>query len=194
MFCFLTTTTTLYYNHFTALFPEPPGWDDTRRELLDFIVQGKINRGRHTDHPAGRHSFGTNQCSPPPSPPHFLQAGCHSCSPTNSVEAKFLNRSKNKAHREHMAIKLQNIMTLPKFFFQNCSIFNGAIRRCQTRASAQYYVITRKPSKGAAVIAASMHDFANCRKFKSPITLTLDRLKVILTYTVRVGLPACPTV
>jgi len=56
------------------------------RELLDFMVQGKINRGRHTDHLAGRHSIRTNQCPPPPSP-HFLQAGCPSCCPTNSVKA-----------------------------------------------------------------------------------------------------------
>jgi len=28
----------------------------------------KINRGRHTNHPAGRHSLRTNQCPPPPSP------------------------------------------------------------------------------------------------------------------------------
>jgi len=47
-------------NCFTALFPGPPRWD--------FIVQGKINRHRHTDHPAGRHSIMTNQCPPPPSP------------------------------------------------------------------------------------------------------------------------------
>jgi len=33
-----------------------------------FMVQGKINRGRHTDHSAGRHSIRTNQCPPPPSP------------------------------------------------------------------------------------------------------------------------------
>jgi len=26
-----------------------------------FMMQGKINRGRHTDHPAGRHSIRTNQ-------------------------------------------------------------------------------------------------------------------------------------
>jgi len=31
------------------------------------MVQGEINRGRHTDHPAGRHSIRTNQCPPPPS-------------------------------------------------------------------------------------------------------------------------------
>ena len=38
---------------------------------------------------------------------------------------------------------------------------------------------TRKPRKGAAVIAASMHGFTNCRKFKSPdkLTLTLDEVK-----------------
>ena len=47
----------------------------------------KINRGRHTDHLAGRHSSWTNQCPPPPSPHIFLQAGCPSCRPTNSVKA-----------------------------------------------------------------------------------------------------------
>jgi len=72
---------------FTALFPGPPGWAGARRELLDFMVQGKINRGRNTDHSAGRHSIRTNQCPPPPSPPYFLRAGCPSCRPTNSVKA-----------------------------------------------------------------------------------------------------------
>jgi len=78
--------TVYHHNRFTALFPWPPGWAGARRELLDFMVQGKINRGRHTDHPAGRHSIQTNQCPLPPSP-HFLQAGCPSCCPTNSVKA-----------------------------------------------------------------------------------------------------------
>jgi len=36
-------------------------------------VQGKINRGRHTDHPAGRHSIQTNQCPPPPSSMFFYR-------------------------------------------------------------------------------------------------------------------------
>ena len=79
-----------HHNRFTAIFPRPPGWVGARRELLDFMVQGKINRGRHTDHPDGRHSIRTsNQCPPPPwSPsPIFLQAGCPSCRPTNSVKA-----------------------------------------------------------------------------------------------------------
>jgi len=32
-----------------------------RRELLDFMVQEKINRGRYTNHPAGCYSIWTNQ-------------------------------------------------------------------------------------------------------------------------------------
>jgi len=75
-----------HHNRFTALFSGPPGWAGARRELLDFVVQGEINRCRHTDHPAGRHSIRTNQCPPPPSP-IFLRAGCPSCRPTNSVKA-----------------------------------------------------------------------------------------------------------
>jgi len=51
---------TTNHNRFTALLPGPPGWASARRELLDFMVQGKINRGRHTDHPAGHHSIRTN--------------------------------------------------------------------------------------------------------------------------------------
>ena len=73
------------HNRFTALFPGPPGWAGARRELLDFVVHGKINRGRYTDHPAGHHSIRTNQCLPPLSR-HFLQAGCPSCCPTTSVK------------------------------------------------------------------------------------------------------------
>jgi len=49
-------------------FRDHPGQAGARRELLDFMVQEKINRGRHTDHPTGRHSIRTNQCPPPPSP------------------------------------------------------------------------------------------------------------------------------
>jgi len=60
--------TTPHHNRFTALFPGRTGWAGARRELLDFMVQREINRGRHTDHPAGRHSIRTNQCPPPPSP------------------------------------------------------------------------------------------------------------------------------
>ena len=42
-------------------FPGPPGWASARREHLDFMVQGKINRGRHTDQPSGRHSVQTSR-------------------------------------------------------------------------------------------------------------------------------------
>jgi len=43
-------------------FPGLPGWAGARRNLLlDFMVQGKITWGRHTDHPAWRHYIWTNQ-------------------------------------------------------------------------------------------------------------------------------------
>ena len=38
-----------------------------QKRTLNFKVQGKINRGRHKDDPAGCHSIWTNQCPPPPS-------------------------------------------------------------------------------------------------------------------------------
>ena len=65
-----TTEQNHHHHHvrFTALLLGPPGSAGARRELLDFMVQGKINRGRYTDHPTGRHSSRTNQCPPPPSP------------------------------------------------------------------------------------------------------------------------------
>jgi len=85
------------HNRFTALFPEPPGWAGARKELLNFMVQGKINRSRYyTDNPAGRHSVQTNQCPPPPSPT-FLQAGCPSCRPTNSVKANVIYKALHKS-------------------------------------------------------------------------------------------------
>jgi len=60
-----------HHNRFTAVFPGPPGWAGPRKELLDFMVQGEINRGRHTDHLAGCYSIRTNQCPHPPSPHIF---------------------------------------------------------------------------------------------------------------------------
>ena len=62
-----------YHNRFMAFFPGPPRWAGARKELLDFIVQGKINRGRHTDYPAGCHSIWTNQCPPPPTCPIYYR-------------------------------------------------------------------------------------------------------------------------
>jgi len=57
-----------HHNRFTALFLGPPRWAGARRELLDFTVQGEINRGRYTDNAAGATPswFLTNQCPPPP--------------------------------------------------------------------------------------------------------------------------------
>jgi len=67
-------------------FRDHPGELVPEENVWTLLVQGKISRGRHTDHPAGRHSIRTKQCPPPPSP-HFLQARCPSCCTTNSVKA-----------------------------------------------------------------------------------------------------------
>jgi len=78
-----------HHHHTTTVlrpfFRDHPG-ELVPEENFGTLWWGKINRGRHTDHQAGRHSIQTNQCPPPPSP-HFLQAGCLSCRPTNSVKA-----------------------------------------------------------------------------------------------------------
>ena len=83
--------------HTTVLRPffrEHPGELVPEENFWTLWCKGKINRGRHTDHPAGRHSVRTKQCPPPPSP-HFLQVGCPSCHPTNSVKALKATRLSN---------------------------------------------------------------------------------------------------
>jgi len=63
----LQVTTTVLWPFFQDYPVEPV----PERELLGFVMQGKINRDRHTDHPAGHHSIRTNQFPPPPSPIFF---------------------------------------------------------------------------------------------------------------------------
>ena len=58
------------HNHFTAFFPGPPRWACARRELLDFMVQGKINRGRHR--PSGWVPLHLYQPVPTSTIPHFF--------------------------------------------------------------------------------------------------------------------------
>jgi len=53
-----------------------------KRELLDFMVKGKINRGRYTDHLAGLNSIWTNQCPPPPSPQFYRPDALPAAQPT----------------------------------------------------------------------------------------------------------------
>ena len=60
-------------------------------------MQGKINRGRHTDHLAGCHSIRTNQCPPPPSL-HFFTGQMPFLSPNQqcqSTEACHLHDNNN---------------------------------------------------------------------------------------------------
>jgi len=60
-----TTTTTTVYGPF---FQDHPGELVPEEKTFGLMVQGKIDRGKHTDHPAGRHYIPSNQCPPPPSP------------------------------------------------------------------------------------------------------------------------------
>jgi len=74
------TTTVLrpfFWDHLGEPVPEENFWT--------LWCKGRLT-GRRIDHLAGLHSIWTNQCPPPPSP-YFLQAGCPSCCPTNSVKA-----------------------------------------------------------------------------------------------------------
>jgi len=52
-----------------------------------FYGAGEDNGGRGTDSPGGHHPNQTNGAHTPTTPQGFLQAGCHSCRPTNSVKA-----------------------------------------------------------------------------------------------------------
>jgi len=63
----LRSVTTPHYSHFTA-FSGTTRVIRCQQRSSGLYVQGKINRGRQTDHPAGRHSIWTNQCPPPPFP------------------------------------------------------------------------------------------------------------------------------
>ena len=98
-----------------ALFLGSPRWAGARRELLDFMVQGKINRGRHTDHLAGCHFIRTNQC-PPPNMPIFLEAGC--C-PANSVKAL-----KAKSYDTEYIVYSKKLMVCEHA--QTITVFNNA--------------------------------------------------------------------
>ena len=74
------------HNHFTALFPGPPRWAGARRELLDFMVQGKINRGRHW--PFVWVPLHPDQSLPTFTiPPFFYRLDALPAPPTNSVKA-----------------------------------------------------------------------------------------------------------
>jgi len=57
------------------------------------MVQGKINRGRHIDHPTGRHFIRTNQRPPPPSPHFYRSDALPAAQPTASKHRRQLAHS-----------------------------------------------------------------------------------------------------
>jgi len=61
------------------------------------MVQGNINRGRHTNNPAGHHSNWTNQCPPPPSTTFYRPDALPATQPTVSKHWRLtLNSSLTK--------------------------------------------------------------------------------------------------
>jgi len=92
----VTTTTTTVLRPF---FRDHTGEPVPEENFWTLWCKGRLNRDRHTDHPAVCHSIRINQCPPPPSP-IFLQAGCPSCRPTNSVKAV-------KDSRNHVSCNLK---------------------------------------------------------------------------------------
>ena len=68
---------------FYGRFWDHPGEPVPEEKLLDLMVQGKINRGWHTNHPAGATPSGVSSAHLY-HPPYFLRTGCSCCRPTNS--------------------------------------------------------------------------------------------------------------
>jgi len=93
--CCIITQTPHHHNRFTTLFPRPSGWAGAGRELLNFVVQGEINRGRYTDHPAGHHSIRTNQCPPPQSHIFYGPDALPAAQPTVSKHWRLLHKQQN---------------------------------------------------------------------------------------------------
>jgi len=88
-----------HYNHhhhhdrFTALFLGLPGLAGAGREASGLWCKGRLNRGRHTDHPAGRHSIRTNRCPTPPSPIFYRPDALPATQPTVSKHWRRLAHS-----------------------------------------------------------------------------------------------------
>ena len=134
-----------HHNRFTALFPGPARWAGARREHLDFVVQGKINTGRHTDHPAGRHSTRTNQCPPPPTT-YCMTVDTAYCSADQSVlDSKLCSR---------IVLQAQRFSTQPS---HSNKILNG-------KQSSTTCTTSRQSNLTKGRIAAALERFSRIRQ------------------------------
>jgi len=94
------------------------------------MVQGKINRGRHADHPAGRHSIRTNQCPPPPSSIFYRPDALPAAQPTVSK------------HRRQLALVSKQLWTIPAgstFESRVCPEADGVVRSTFRRVSRRLH-------------------------------------------------------
>jgi len=84
-----------HHNHFYGPFSGTTRVSRCQKRTSDVMVQGKSDRGRHTNHPAGRHSIRTNQCPPPPSPHFYRPDALPAAQPTVSKHWRQLAYSDN---------------------------------------------------------------------------------------------------
>jgi len=104
-----------HHHHITTVlrsfFRDQQDMSRCQKRTSGLMVQGEINRGRHTDHPAGHHSIRTNQCPPPP---HPFFTGRMPFLPPNPVKALMvcIDNQKNLLNSNISSICPHNIVNL----------------------------------------------------------------------------------
>jgi len=79
-------------------------WRHKRTSGL-YDASGKINRGRHADHPVGRHSIQINQCPPPPSPIFYRTGALPAAQPT--VSNRCYDVTQTKYGKNYMSCQIR---------------------------------------------------------------------------------------
>ena len=102
-----------YYNHLTASFPGQPGWAGIRKvKPIWILLEQETVSGSGISWAICKSTPRSRQITMPAPPPiSFLQAGCPSCRPTNSVKAhkfhldqlKSVIRTNNKPKPENVS-------------------------------------------------------------------------------------------
>ena len=106
-------------------------------------MQGKINRGIHNNHPAGRHSILTKQCPPPPSPIFYRPDALPAAKPT----VKALKASPNH--------NLKKILARTKYKIVGTNLWStlssSVVRRTQAHTHTLHIVSTREVTEPAKI-------------------------------------------
>jgi len=115
-------------------------------------------------------------------------------------------RHKQETSLSATILNNKTIRNVPYYLYNCCKCPSSMVKSCfyaahtnkpKTLTVTKLLAPKRQKTQyhsGLTVIAASMNGFANFQKFKSPVTLTLDRVKVTLACTIPVVLPARATI